>query len=435
MTTTSRKTRTAASLLATVGVVVGLSAAPAAADTQMTTSAGVNVRSGPSASTKIIGSLYRGQTVTVIGTTNGWAKVRFKEQAAYVASRYLIKGGTLSAPSSAASAVRVTTTDLNLREGPGLSYRVITVLDKGTVVTLTGKAARGYAEVSVAGHQGWASRQYLTSTGSGLPKIIGVRVATADLLIRTTSGSDYKVVGEVTKGTKLSVTGTTQNGRAQIVYRDAVRWVTARYLGNLSTTLPAPPPLPRVTGYRYATTALLIRSTYSNTFTTVTEVPTGTKLAITGVVRNGRAQVVYNGAARWVTAKYLSTTAPPPSSTKYAVEKGLKPNAIKLHREVRRLFPQITTIYGVRRDPIPDHPSGRALDLMIPNYKSASGKALGGRVASWARTNAKALGIEYVIWDQRIWNIRRDKEGWRYMANRGGDSANHKNHIHITVFG
>ena len=44
------------------------------------------------------------------------------------------------------------------------------------------------------------------------------------------------------------------------------------------------------------------------------------------------------------------------------------------------------------------------------------------------------LGIEYVIWNQQIWNIQRDAEGWRYMADRGGDSANHKNHVHITVY-
>ena len=63
--------------------------------------------------------------------------------------------------------------------------------------------------------------------------------------------------------------------------------------------------------------------------------PAGTKLSITGVVKNGRAQIVYNNAARWVTAKYLSTTKPSMpviSGGTYAVEKGLKPNAIKVHR-------------------------------------------------------------------------------------------------------
>jgi hypothetical protein len=56
---------------------------------------------------------------------------------------------------------------------------------------------------------------------------------------------------------------------------------------------------------------------------------------------------------------------------------------------------------------------------MIPNYRSASGKALGYKVAAWAKANASDLGINYVIWNQHIWNIQRDSEGWRYMADRG----------------
>ena len=70
---------------------------------------------------------------------------------------------------------------------------------------------------------------------------------------------------------------------------------------------------------------------------------------------------------------------------------------------------------------------------MIPQYRSASGKQLGGNVAAWARANAKSLGITYVIWNQRIWSVGRSSEGWRAMANRGGDSANHKDHVHINV--
>jgi hypothetical protein len=70
---------------------------------------------------------------------------------------------------------------------------------------------------------------------------------------------------------------------------------------------------------------------------------------------------------------------------------------------------------------------------MIPNYTSATGKALGAKVAAWAQANQARLGIEYVIWDQHIWNVKRASEGWRLMTDRGNDSANHKNHIHITV--
>jgi uncharacterized protein YgiM (DUF1202 family) len=430
------KVRAAAGLVA-VGVMFTLLSPQAAnAATQMTATVGVNIRSGASTQSSILGGLYRGQTVTAISSSGGWTKITFADSTAYVASRYLSKGKDLPvAKKIGAGTVKITTTALNLRTGPGLSYRVIKVLKEGTKVTLTGKTARGWAQLVNGKSTGWSSMQYLASSTTGRPAVIGKRVATADLDIRTTSGAGAKTVAEAKKGTALSVTGAIQNGRAQIIYKGAIRWVTAKYLSNLKSHLPAPPKLPKITGTRYATATLNIRSTYADKYKLITEVPRGTKLSITGAVKNGRMQIIFEKAVRWVTAKYLSKSAPssiPPSWR--AVERGLKPNAIKVHRAARAKFPQITTYYTLRAGVFTDHSTGRALDLMIPNYRSASGKALGYKVAAWAKANARDLGINYVIWNQHIWNIQRDSEGWRYMADRGGDSANHKNHVHITVF-
>jgi len=426
---TTRRTVVVASALALSGLLSGI-AGTATADTSMTATTAVNVRASATTASKIIGGLYRGQTVTAVSTAGSWTKIKYSAGTGFVSSQYLKGGATL--PGGTTAETRVTTTDVNLRKGPGLSYGKVKVLPDNTTVILTGKVARGYTEVKKGSSTGWIATQYLRRP-SGLPAVTGTRVATADLLIRTTSGADYKVVGEIAKGKTVSITGTTQSGRAQIIYNNAIRWVTAKYLSTPVSTGPVAPGLPKVTGTRFATTTLIIRSTPDANFQSVTEVGIGTALSITGVVKNARMQIVYDNAVRWVTAQYLSTTKP--ATPAYPVEKGLKPNAIKVHRAVRANFPQITSIGGVRRDPIPDHPSGRALDLMIPNYKSASGKALGQKVALWAKANASTLGVEYVIWNQHIWNIKRDKEGWRYMANRGGDSANHKNHVHITVFG
>ena len=430
------KLRAAAALVA-LGVILSLMWPQAAgATTQMTATVGVNIRSGASTQSNILGGLYRGQTVTAISSAAGWTKITFRGSTAYVASKYLSNGKDLPVPKKiGAGTVKITTTALNLRTGPGLSYRVIKVLKGGTKVTLTGKTARGWAQLINGKSTGWSSMQYLASSTTGRPAIIGKRVATADLDIRTTSGANAKTIAEVKKGTALSVTGAIQNGRAQIIYKGAIRWVTAKYLTNLKSNLPAPPKLPKITGTRYATATLNIRSTYADKYKLITEVPRGTKLNITGVVKNGRMQIIFEKAVRWVTAKYLSKSVPssvPPSWR--AVERGLKPNAVKVHRAARAKFPQITTYYTLRAGVFTDHSTGRALDLMIPNYRSASGKALGYKVAAWAKANAKPLGINYVIWNQHIWNIQRDSEGWRYMADRGGDSANHKNHVHITVF-
>ena len=435
MRSTVIKVRVAA--LLAVAVILGLlSAQMASATTQMTATVGVNIRSEASTKAAILGGLYRGQTITAISSSQGWTKIKFGSSTAHVASKYLAKGSKLPTPSRIGpGTVKITTTALNLRTGPGLSYRVIKVLKDGAKVTMTGKTARGWAQLISGRSTGWSSMQYLAKSATGRPAIIGTRAATADLDIRTTSGADARTVAEVKKGTALSVTGAIQNGRAQIIYKDAIRWVTARYLTNLNSNLPSPPKLPKITGTRYATATLNIRSTYTDKHRLITEVPRGTQLKITGVVKNGRMQIIFDKAVRWVTAKHLSKSAPRGIPTSWrAIERDLKPNAIIVHRAARAKFPQITTYYTVRAGVFTDHSTGRALDLMIPNYRSASGKALGYEVAKWAKANAKSLGINYVIWNQHIWNITRDSEGWRYMADRGGDSANHKDHVHITVF-
>jgi uncharacterized protein YgiM (DUF1202 family) len=433
--------RTSAPVAVCAALLVGLVATPTAgAASRATASETLNVRSGPGTTYRVVGTLNGGRSVTVLSTSKGWSKIRFNDQTAYIASRYLVMVATPRAAAPApgkvtSGSVRTTTTAVNLRKGADVSYPLITVVPPGTRGTLTGRSAGGFAELYAAGSLGWISTQYLAPT-TALPAVIGTRVATAALDIRTASGAGSKTLSEVRKGTRLSITGVIQNGRAQVVLQGAARWVTAKYLEIPRVSQPRAPRLPAVTGTRYATAPLDIRSSSADDYTAIAEVPVGAGLSITGVVQNGRMQVVYGKAARWVTARYLSTRKPTTTSpASYAVERGLRPNAIRVHRAALARFPQIRTYYGVRKDPIPDHPSGHALDLMIPGYTSRAGRALGSEVAAWARANARSLGIQYVIWNQHIWNIQRDKEGWRYMADRGGDSANHKNHVHVTVYG
>lgn len=162
----------------------------------------------------------------------------------------------------------------------------------------------------------------------------------------------------------------------------------------------------------------------------------GVRVVLTGRTGNGFAQVRNGNATGWVSTRYLSASKVTTKSTRAPrssiTPTGLKPNAAKTSNAAVARFPRIKTVYGLRPGP-GDHATGRAVDLMIPSYRSASGKQLGGDVAAWARANAKSLGVTYVIWNQRIWSVGRSSEGWRAMANRGGESANHKNHVHISV--
>lgn len=126
-------------------------------------------------------------------------------------------------------------------------------------------------------------------------------------------------------------------------------------------------------------------------------------------------------------------------------EKGLKPDAIRVLRCVTNQFPQIQAAdaVGIYNTSWGDHPSGRAVDLMIPNYQDQSGIDLGTRIADWIRQHHAQLGVRYIIWREHIWNVDRDREGWRECQVAAStscykgpdDSASHRNHVHVSVIG
>jgi hypothetical protein len=122
--------------------------------------------------------------------------------------------------------------------------------------------------------------------------------------------------------------------------------------------------------------------------------------------------------------------------TGLTAENGLTPDALRVIRCIKENFPEITTFHGVgEREGESDHPSGRAVDAMVPNYQAESGRELGWRVANWVRANAAGLGVTYVIFDAKIWNASRNAEGWREYTRGNDDTSRHLDHVHVSVEG
>lgn len=86
---------------------------------------------------------------------------------------------------------------------------------------------------------------------------------------------------------------------------------------------------------------------------------------------------------------------------------GLVPNARSLVEYVIATYPGVQSIGGVRSDPLPDHPSGRAIDIM-----TGSNMALGDAINADIQSQAGRFGVSYTMW--RV--------------------ANHFNHVHVTVY-
>lgn len=82
-------------------------------------------------------------------------------------------------------------------------------------------------------------------------------------------------------------------------------------------------------------------------------------------------------------------------------------------------------------DPKYGHTAGLALDFMTPDAANKSDS--GDKLAAYLVANANQLHVEYIIWEQRIWSAPRAAEGWRAMGDRGGVTANHFDHVHLSL--
>nr|WP_231747460.1 SH3 domain-containing protein [Auraticoccus cholistanensis] len=219
---------------------------------------------------------------------------------------------------------------------------------------------------------------------------------------------------------------------------------------DTARTALSPSQLGAEAGTRWTTVDLNARAEPDAGSTLLQVLDAGESMTVTERTSDGWRQIELDGRAAWVAGKYLTDEEPRERQTGGSgagsggvsggscpsgsgVEAGLQPNAIAVHRAICAAFPSITSYGGQRADSVPGHPEGRAIDAMIPGYSSSSGNALGWEVAEYVRANAGRLGVTEVIFDQKIWTTQRAGEGWRSMGNRGSDTANHRDHVHVTT--
>ena len=115
----------------------------------------------------------------------------------------------------------------------------------------------------------------------------------------------------------------------------------------------------------------------------------------------------------------------------------ITPRMHEVRDEVDRRFGPFGAIGCYRPGSDGEHPLGRACDFMLSSggvMPTAASIQKGYDIAAWAQANAARLGIMYIIYRQRIWDVRMASSGWVPMENRGSITANHYDHVHISVF-
>lgn len=222
---------------------------------------------------------------------------------------------------------------------------------------------------------------------------VGVRYATSALNVRTGPGTDFDVIVSLADGKSLTITDQVFEGWQQVNLKGKVGWVKASYLTDDA------PAAPKATATKSSNASDVTASKSDTTSGSSSETTSGSSSG--GIDTSPCAKVE-------------------------GIVGGLTSRTGKVARAVCNEFSGVSSFGGRRPGDDGYHGSGQAVDVMV------SGD-YGWQIARWARANAGSLGIIEVIYQQKIWTKQRSGDGWRSMSDRGSATANHNDHVHISV--
>ena len=132
-------------------------------------SSSLNVRSGASTSSKVIGSLSGNTKVTIVGEEGAFYKIEYKASHGYVAKEYIkdIKDEVVTEPekpsnpeNSNKTGVVTASKGLNVRKEANTSSQIIGILNSGESVEIIGEE-NGFYKITYKGQEAYASKNYI----------------------------------------------------------------------------------------------------------------------------------------------------------------------------------------------------------------------------------------------------------------------------------
>ena len=293
----------------TVTLVPHLSVA--AAVTAQTTDY-LNLRAGTGTNQKVVLTLSKGVTVTVLDNSNAtWARVQTSSGTqGYCSKQYLnISGASspTSPPSVSGTATAVTTSSLNMRSGAGTANNIIVTLPNGTSVKVIDSSNAAWIKVQTAnGLQGYCSKEFLKMAGAATTTpttttpttsvTSGTAVTTDYLNLREGAGGNFKVTATMSKGITLKVLDNSNAQWAKVqAPNGTVGYCSKQYLNmTASTGTPTTPSTPATPN----TTTPASTTTMTGTTTSSLNVRSGagTSFGVIATLANGASVTVLDNS-------------------------------------------------------------------------------------------------------------------------------------------
>ena len=241
--------------------------------------------------------------------------------------------------------------------------------------------------VATEGAEAFIGGQWAAAIGAPA----GTKFTQTDVVVRAQASGDAAKLGTVSEGDKVAILDKTANGFRQIKFGSTVGYVLDSKLGNKA---PVKKEVPK---------------------TEAAAPKESTKKSTT-------AAPAKESASKKQAAAPQETNLPAPGKSVL----GLKPRAMVVYNAVTARW-SFAAIGGYRAtNNRSNHGSGGAIDFMT--YKDS---AKGWAVAKYVAANADAFKVDHIIFEQKIWTPY--KPYWRPMADRGSITANHYDHVHVSV--
>ncbi|MGE1115281.1 SH3 domain-containing protein [Priestia megaterium] len=148
----------------------GTATPPAESTTYTVTASTLNVRSGAGTNYASIGSVTKGQKLSVVSKSGSWYKINYNGRTGYVSSDYVQASGTATPPAESTT-YTVTASTLNVRSGAGTNYASIGSVTKGQKLSVVSKSGSWY-KINYNGRTGYVSSDYVQASATASPKLV-----------------------------------------------------------------------------------------------------------------------------------------------------------------------------------------------------------------------------------------------------------------------
>ena len=292
-----------------------------------TTTAYVNLRTGPGTDYAILETVPLGAQISILDTGNpGWYRVTAPSgNSGYMCSDYILASGGDAGASTVLFTAR-TTAFVNLRAGPGTGYGIYLTVPLGDTVSVLDTANAGWYRVQYGSYTGYMSADYLQTQSAATPTPappdtsasadpIGTARTTAVLNIRTGPSTGYRSLGLLDNGETVTVLENCGNGWYAVrTSSNTFGYCSGDYLRVTLGTSPAPQPEPTpqpsepdtATRWNGRTTAFVnLRAGPSTGYRIYLTVPLGDAIMILDRSNSGWYRVQYGSYTGYMSSDYI----------------------------------------------------------------------------------------------------------------------------------